>query len=75
MRRLFATGLNLHSSDASGGLDSFLCMSDVHEDVLRSRAAGLYALYRLYNGIRYNFFTPREYQAAFNKFITEGLKV
>ena len=75
VRHLFATGLNLQFPGASRCLDIFLCMSDVHEDELKSRAVGLYALYRLYNGIRYSHSIPREYQGAFNRFIIEGLKV
>ncbi len=68
---LFATGLNLHGPS---GLDSFFCMNDGHEEVIKARATGIYALYRLHNGVRHCHFTPQDYQGAFKRFITEGLK-
>ena len=68
---LFAAGLNLHGP---AGLDSFLCMHDIEEEVIKTRAVGIYALYRLHNGVRHCQFTPQEFQGAFRRFIAEGLK-
>ncbi len=69
--QLFALGLDLHGPFS---LDSFLCMQDDQEDVIKARAAGIYVLHRLYNGLRYSRFTPQELQGAFNRYIIEGLR-
>ena len=72
--RLFDTNLNLQGPSGQGALDVFLCMRDVHDEVIKLRAVGLYALYRLYNGIRHNQFSPQEFQGAFGRFVREGLQ-
>ena len=69
--QLFANGLNLHGPL---GLDSFLCMDGGGEEVITARATGICALYRLRNGVRHCNFSPQEYQGAFNRFISEGLR-
>ncbi len=65
--------LNLQGPRGQGALDVFLCMRDVHDEVIKLRAVGLYALYRLYNGIRHNHFSPSDFQGAFSRFIKESL--
>ena len=69
--QLFASCLNLHGPF---NFDSFLCMNDETEEVTKARASGIYALYRLYNGVRHNLFTPQEYHGAFQRYIAEGLR-
>jgi hypothetical protein len=71
---LMSTHLNVGRSQAMGALDDFLCMSDGHEEVIKDRAVGLYALYRLYNGIRHNQFSLQEHKDAFKRYIREGLR-
>ncbi len=69
--QLFASCLNLHGPF---NFDSFLCMNDETEEVTKARASGIYALYRLYNGVRHNLFTPQEYHGALQRYIAEGLR-
>jgi len=57
----------------AGALDSFLCMTLADEDTIVARCVGLYALYRLYNGIRHHAFCQSEFQDAFNRYFQEAL--
>ena len=54
-------------------LDSFLSM-DVRtdDDQVVHKCLNLYALYQLYNGLRYDRFGPEEFQDAFRRFRSEG---
>ena len=52
-------------------LDSFLIMRDKQEEVVVARGVALYALYRLYNGIRHGQFCPAEFRDAFVRFTLE----
>ena len=47
------------------------CMNATDEEVIAARGRGLYALYRLYNGVRHRAFVPVEYQDAFSRFARE----
>ncbi len=38
------------------------------------KCLSLYALYQLYNGIRYDVFRPEEFQDAFRRLRQEGLR-
>ena len=69
--QLFASSLELYGPFS---FDIFLCMHDEQEDVIKSRATGIYALYRLYNGLRYHHFSPQELQGAFKQFTLDGLR-
>jgi len=69
--QLFASGLELHGPFS---FDSFLCMHDEQEDIIKARVAGIYALYRLYNGLRYSRFSPQELHGAFKRYTIEGLR-
>ena len=79
--------LNLAEFRGTGSLDVLFCMNsspdhglalpagqDVHEEVRLRRAVGLYALYRLYNGIRHGQFSPQDFHGAFGRFVREGFK-
>ena len=70
---LFVNGIQLPGSRGPGALDVFLCMSSTEEEVA-ARGVWIYALYRLYNGLRYNVFQPQEFQDAFSRFVREGLR-
>ncbi len=73
-RLLDSTGTWTWSSSKSA-LDSFLCM-DVDSDagLAVQKCLSLYALYQLYNGIRYDVFRPEEFQDAFRRLRQEGLR-
>ena len=45
---------------------AFSRMSSTEEEVA-ARGVGLYALYRLYNGLHYNVFQPHEFPDAFSR--------
>ena len=68
---LFVNGIHLPGSRGPGALDVLLCMTSAEEEVA-ARGVGLYALYRLYNSIRYNVFQRHEFQDAFSGFVREG---
>jgi hypothetical protein len=70
---LFCNGIHLPGVRGSGALDFLFCMHTLDEEAIVARCAGLYALYRLYNGLRYHAFVPGEYQDAFNRFVREAL--
>ena len=53
----FAEGLHV---DVPNGLDSFLILDHNEEENVVVRAIGLYALYRVYNGLRHHQFRPEE---------------
>ena len=55
VRHFFESGLQLQGPT---GLDSFFCMDDSQEETVVARASGIYALYRLYNGVRHSQFLP-----------------
>jgi len=42
------------------------------EDQVVHKCLNLYALYQLYNGLRYDRFGPEEFQDAFRRFRSEG---
>ena len=69
--QLFASGFNLVGHRGNDALDSFLILRDMHEEVVVARGLALYALYRLYNGIRHGQFCPSEFHAAFMRFSLE----
>ena len=71
---LFANGIHLPGPRGPNALDVFFCMDSSDEEVIAARGLGLYALYRLYNSIRYNIFQPQEFQDAFNRYLLEGLR-
>ena len=56
------------------GSTVFLIFDHSEEESVVVRANGLYALYRLHNGLRHHQFTPEECVAAFKRFIIEGMK-
>ena len=60
------------SADLSA-LDSFLCM-DVgsNEELAEQKCLSLYALYQLYNSLRYDRFSIAEFQDAFRRFRLDG---
>ncbi len=68
---LFVNGIHLPGSRGPGALDVFFCMNTTDEEVIAARGRGLYALYRLYNGVRHRAFVPVEYQDAFSRFARE----
>ena len=61
---LFVNGIQLPGSRGPGALDVVFCMTTGEEEVA-ARGVGLYALYRLYNCIRYNVFQTQEFQDVF----------
>ena len=65
-------GIHLPCPRGTGALDSFLCMDTTDEDTIVARCKGLYALYRLYNGIRHHAFIQNEFQDAFNRYLQEA---
>ena len=69
--QFFAHSFNLVGHQDPGALDSFLILRDMHEEVIAARGLALYALYRLYNGIRHGQFCPTEFQDAFVRFTHE----
>ena len=69
--QLFASSCNLTGHRTDDALDSFLIMRDMQEEVVAARGRALYALYRLYNGIRHGQFRPAEFQDAFTRFTSE----
>jgi hypothetical protein len=73
VRQLFnSTGTWTWSAGMSA-LDSFLCMDvGTDEDQVVHKCLNLYALYQLYNGLRYDRFGPEEFQDAFRRFRSEG---
>ena len=48
-------------------------MDTTDEDTIVARCKGLYALYRLYNGIRHHVFIQAEFQDVFNRYLQEAL--
>ena len=72
IQNLFAMEFNLDFPRGQGALDCLFCMREEHEEVILSRAVGLYALYRLYNGIRHNHFLPDEFLGAFHRFVIDS---
>ena len=44
----------------------------VQEEAICRRAVGLYALYRLHNGLRHGSFRPSEIQDAFGRYLAEA---
>ena len=66
-------GIRLPCPRGTGALDSFLCMNSTDEDTIVARCKGLYALYRLYNGIRHHVFIQAEFQDVFNRYLQEAL--
>ena len=44
------------------------------EEAVLKRAVWLYALYRLYNCIRFSHFSPQEFHEAFQRYVKEGLR-
>ena len=83
----FIIAFNLAWPRGTGALDAFLCMdtsSDqhflasggalTHEEVVVRRCLCLYALYRLYNGLRHHTFTHEDCFGAFHRFIREGMR-
>ena len=66
--QLFASSCNLIGHRDDDALDSFLILRDLHEEVVTARGLALYALYRLYNGIRHGQFCPSEFRDAFKRF-------
>ena len=87
MREYSACFLDLQPAAVGWELDSFLCI-DVGHDLLHARtggaenycciikrrALGCYALYRTYNGIRYNQFNSGEVRDAFARYLREGAR-
>jgi hypothetical protein len=71
--RLYCIGVNVPGFRGSDALDSFFCMNTSDEEEIVVRCKGLYALYRLYNGLRYHAFLPTEYQDAFIRYYREAL--
>ena len=48
-------------------------MNSTDEDTIVARCKGLYALYRLHNGIRHHVFIQAEFQDVFNRYLQEAL--
>jgi len=71
---LLGSHLQLSRSPGHRELDDFLCMGEVRDEKIRDRALGLYALYRLFNGVRLNRFSAEEHSDAFKRFLKEGLR-
>ena len=69
--QLFAVSFNLVGHRDRDAFDSFLILRDLQEEVVAARGLALYALYRLYNGVRHGQFCPSEYQDAFKRFILD----
>ncbi len=71
---LFCNGIHLPSIRGSGALDCLFCMNTTDEEVIVARCAGLYALYRTYNGLRHHAFSHTELQDAYNRYLREALR-
>jgi len=72
--RLFVNGIHILGSHGPDAMDVFFCMNSSDEELVVARCKGLYALYRLYNGLRFHAFWPSEYQDAYNRFLREALR-
>ena len=72
--QLFDRNSRLQAGGTEAALDSFLILNDLHdEEKILSRGIGLYALYRLHNGIRHGLFTQEEVYQAFGGFMREAV--
>ncbi len=87
VRELFTRQLGLQPSGAGWEMDKFLCI-DVSSDlraardgsveglcsVIKRRALGCYAIYRIHNGLRHGGFSHVEIEGAFARFLREGMR-
>ena len=71
VRDLFFACLEVQLTTGPGALDDFLILHDRAIIETPRRAEGLYALYRLHNGIRHNVFHFSDFEGAFRRFLQE----
>ncbi len=69
---LLSSHSNLDWDRGHGALDALFCMNTSSQEEVVQRSLGLYALYRLHNGLRYNAFLPQDMAGAFHRFVCEG---
>ena len=70
---LLRSHLGLAAADRGMELEAFFGLQDTIEAArMRHRALGIYALYRIYNGLRHGEMHSDDIEGAFQAFVREG---